>query len=212
MNGERAYYEHLQDIMLTTRGCRFNAAAGLEWQELFSIITTSVLSIYLLSWAVFTISLPEVFEAKHLRFFGAVSIVASVGLLTVSLMEYALKRSVRAEKLQQNAHRISKLMRELERELALENPDFEKLGRIAASYEDEIAQTHINHTARDWRMWTYSRSTSDKMILEKLYSVRSIGYRFWYVLSMVWLYVVLLALVFVPTLWYTYAVVLASGV
>jgi hypothetical protein len=211
MSAERTYYEHLQSVMLATRGARFNAATSLEWQELVSVITTSILTIYLLSWSVITISFPGSFQEAHVRFYSVVSIIASVALLVVTLMEFALKRAVKAEKLQQNAHCISKLMRDLERELAAEKPNLENLRSIAASYEDEIAQTHINHSTRDWRKWKFSRANSDNGPLSVFFWGRRVVYNARYLVGAIWYYVMLLIAVIAPTVWYTYAIVFSGA-
>ena len=156
MPNEIGYYEHLAEIMYKTRGCRFAAASALEIKERWSVGTVAFLSAYLVSWSVILVSYPEVFNSKHAAFYTAISAIASISLLVISLMDYAFGRSVQAEKVHQNALSIPICMRELERELASKSPDVAAMQKIAIvhvripsdgnNYSNHLVHLSLRHT------------------------------------------------------------------
>lgn len=150
---ERGYYEHLVGIMLTTRGVRFAVAESEQRKEMFSISTIAMLSVYLAGWSLTASFFPDFLTSFQTRALSLISVVASVSLLVISLFDFAAGRSVYAEKMLQNAFSITEILREAERELAKETPDFSKLSRIASDYEAKISGVGVNHTSKDYRLW-----------------------------------------------------------
>ena len=211
MPNEIGYYEHLAEIMYKTRGCRFAAASALEIKERWSVGTVAFLSAYLVSWSVILVSYPEVFNSKHAAFYTAISAIASISLLVISLMDYAFGRSVQAEKLHQNALSISICMRELERELASKSPDVAAMQKIAIEYERHISATQVNHTSMDFTRWTYNSAKAHGFVTIVWYPIRRILFNIWFYLSSMFMYVFLLTATIIPTIWYTYRFVIPSS-
>lgn len=161
MKSEIEYYEHLASVMFSTRGARFTAAHLLTQRERFSVATLALLSIFLISVSVISLSSQGTVSGDAAKFFGSLSIIASVWILVITLFDYALGRGVLAHRLHQNAIRITKLMRELERELVKASPDIERLRNLAAQYEEEIADTEVNHSPSDYKMHLFSRQKAN---------------------------------------------------
>lgn len=181
--------------MLKTRGARFTAASSLIVRERWSIATTSLLTVFILSWSVFLVADPAAFSSADVRFFGALSIVSAVAVLVLTLLDYALGRTVRAEKLQQNALAISILMRALERELCTPAPDVSVMRSLAERYEEAVAEIQLNHAPSDYRKWELE-SEEPKSFPEKLWwVVRNTGFNLIYYMSPIALH--LLTLFFV---------------
>jgi hypothetical protein len=154
---ERSYYTNLIEIMLTTRGVRFSVAESEKRKEIFSIGTIALLSVYLAGGSFFLSILPEVLSSFQTRALSAVSVVASISLLVISLFDFAVGRSVYAEKMLQNAFSITAIMREAERELAKQEPNFDRLAKLSADYELSVGRVGINHTSQDFRLWNLQR-------------------------------------------------------
>lgn len=154
---ERAYYTHLAEMMLTTRGVRFTAAEAERRKDLHSIIIIAILSIYLTGWTVSYSLYPGAFSVFDTRVLNVVSIISSISLLVISLFDFAAGRSVYAEKLLQNALEISPLARELERELASPAPHVARMAEIATMYEQLVAKSGVNHTSANYRLWVFER-------------------------------------------------------
>ena len=203
MAREIEYYKHLAGIMYQTRGCRFGAASALEVKERWSVGTIAFLSTYLLCWSIILLAYPEAFSSKHAAFYTAISATASVALLVVSLMDYAFGRSVKAEKLQQNALSISICMRDLERQLASSEPDVAIMEKIAGEYERHISETQVNHTTMDFTRWTYASQKPTGILTSLWYPLRRTLFGAWFYLSAMFMYVLLLAAIIAPTIWYT---------
>jgi len=212
MNSQLEYYKHLASIMYATRGCRFTAAKMLKTKEMFSIGTISFLSIYLIGWSVASASYPDVITSAHARFFNAVSVVASVGLLALSIFDFALSRSVTSEKLNRNALEISQIMRELERHLERPSPDFGELERIAAEYERMIIANEVNHSPADYRLWLSEKAKPRDPFYAACFYVRRIYTKAVYLATSAFMHLILVALVILPTLWYLVFRVMSTAV
>lgn len=176
---EKSYYEHLAKIMLKTRGARFTAAHALSFQERFSIFTTALLSVFVLAWSVWLVATPTALPAGDVQILGALSIIASVAILVLTLLDYTQGRTLRADKLQQNALRISMLMRSLERELCSPTCDVGKIRDIAQQYEQSISETQINHEPVHFRKWELDCVRPEKLhhkvwhfLVQTIFSVR----------------------------------------
>lgn len=152
MNDEKQYYQNLCQIMLKTRGARFKAAARLTMQERLSVCALSILSVFLTAVSVALLSTPEYIDAYGAKIFGILSTIASVWILVITLYDYAQGRAVLAHRLHENALSITKLLRQMERELQKGSPDYDLIRAIANSYEEEISKTYVNHTACDYKM------------------------------------------------------------
>ena len=189
-------------MMIKTRGSRFTAASGLRVKERCSIGTTALLTIHVLGWSVWLIAMPDSFATETVRFFGALSVVASIAILVLSLLDYALSRSVDAEKLQQNALEISVLLRELERELCSPMPNIDRMKQIAQSYEAGLVSTQINHSPSDYRKWAIRTSEATTFWQKLIRWFYIVTYDMWYYMSSMIIHVVLVSSIIILTVWY----------
>lgn len=164
MSNERKYYEHLVGIMLTTRGVRFSVAESERRKERFSIATVAALSVYLAGWSMAASFLPELFSPFQSSALSFLSVIASVALLVISLFDFAAGRSVYSEKMLQNAFAITVLLREAERELAKDLPDYVRLADLASEYESVVTSAGVNHTSKDYKLWTLQRVKTESFL------------------------------------------------
>lgn len=157
MNSQHEYYRNLVAIMLKTRGVRFSVSESLRSKERFSLFTVTILSIYIAGLSIFSALFPEFINGNQGRALNLILVIASFSLLTISLFDHAANRAVLAEKMLQNAFAITAIMREAERELAKETPDYGALQMIAARYEAVVNSAGINHTNLDYKIWIIER-------------------------------------------------------
>jgi hypothetical protein len=207
MSNELEYYRNLADTMYTTRSCRFSAAAALAAKDRFSVGTVAFLSIYILGWSVVALSYPEIFNSTHARFYNAISVVCSASSLVITLMDFGFNRTLKAEKLHQNALCVSLLMGNLQRELASASPDERMLRKIAEDYERAMSDTQINHTFRDLLRWRYESAKSKNALVATGYALRRTIYNIWFYSSAMFIHIFLILVVIIPTLWYTIFIV-----
>lgn len=197
--------------MQKTRGSRFNAASALKRKDVWSIVTVAAMALYILGWSVLTLAYPDIFDASESRFYAVVSAVASICLLVVSIFDFAMERSVRADRLHRNALTITTLMRTLERELASSTPDIQRMAQLAREYEAAVSETYVNHSERDYKRWLYSRATSASPIIRLGQVVRGVAYGIWDYVTSMFVYALILLCIVGSTLWYTFCVVLRSS-
>lgn len=107
------------------------------------------------------------------KFFGALSVIASVWILVITLFDYALGRSLLAHRLHQNAIKITKIARALERELAKLSPDMAVVRQMAELYEEENAETEVNHSPSDYKIHLYSRQKPTGCVTSIMFPIRN---------------------------------------
>lgn len=173
MSTEIDYYRNLVSIMLKTSGTRFTAAQNLVVRDRFSVATLSILSIFLIAVSVVTLGAPDVLGANGTKFFGALSVIASVWILVITLFDYALSRNVMALRLHQNAIRINKRLRAMEREIEKQAPDLRLLRNLAAEYEDDIAETEVNHSSSDYKIYQFSQQKATGWFTKSWFPIRN---------------------------------------
>lgn len=173
MSSEIEYYRNLVGIMLKTSGTRFTAANNLTFRDRFSVATLSILSIFLIAVSVISLAAPEVLGSNSAKFFGALSVIASVWILVITLFDYALGRSVMALRLHQNAIRVNQRLRAMEREIEKPTPDLKLLRRLAAEYEDDVADTEVNHSPSDYKIYQFSKQKPTGWVTALWYPARN---------------------------------------
>lgn len=173
MSTEIDYYRNLVKIMQKTSGTRFTAATNLTVRDRFSVVTLSVLSIFLIAVSVIVLAAPDLLEPSGAKFFGALSVIASVWILVITLFDYALGRNIMALRLHQNAIRINLRMRAMEREIEKTSPDLKTLRQLAELYEQDIAETEVNHSPSDYKIYQFSRQQSTDRLTGLWYPVRN---------------------------------------
>lgn len=173
MSAETDYYMNLVKIMLNTRGTRFTSAQLLTVRDRFSVATLAVLSIFLIGVSVILLASPDAMGTSGAKFFGALSVIASVWILVITLFDYALGRGLLAHRLHQNPIKITKIARIMERELAKPSPDMSVMRQMAERYEDENAETEVNHSPSDYKIYLYSRQKPTGAVTAVLYPIRN---------------------------------------
>lgn len=155
----------------------------------------------MIAWSVASSAFPEFFTSTRGRILNVVSIVSSVALLAITLMEFAFGRSVKAQILHQNALSISGIMREFEMELAKASPRVERLRELALTYERLNFETQINHTTQDYKRWLYSVSSPVAWWQIALVFLRYNAYRVWLFCTSMFIYLALCVAIIVVTVW-----------
>jgi len=202
MSDELEYYKNLARIMIKTKGSRFTAANSLMVKERWSLASTSLLSVFMTGWGVWLVATPEAFSPSIVRFFGGLSIIASMSILVLCLLDSAYQRSVRAEKLQQNALQISVTLRALERELCAPSPNFRHVRALAAEYEKDVADTQINHTPSDYKKWLIDSQMPVGRLDKIGHWLKSVCYDIWYYIVPLSIHIGLVLVLVISSIWF----------
>ena len=149
-----AYYRHLStSVMFNTRGARFAASQLLVMKERANLFILSTLTIVLIGISVFLLGIPEAADVQNTRQVGILSAVASVAILAITLFDYAIGRGLLAAKLHENSLQITRIMRQVERELERPAPSLENLEKYASEYEELNIATGVNRKRRAAPTW-----------------------------------------------------------
>lgn len=186
------YFKNLSNTMYLTRGARFNAARRLAAREKFSVGSIAFLSVFMAMLSVLLLSAPDAFTLSDTRFVSILTIVLSISLVVLSLLDYASNWSVKAFLLHKNALQISELMRRLELELYGSNANASTLGEIAMEYEAAVSETQINHLPKDHYKFALSKASSKNFVANIYHWIRSHLYCVYYWISEFWLQLVII--------------------
>lgn len=149
---EISYYRNICKIMLSTRSARFIASRSLSVQDRFSTFTLAILSVFLVGVSIYSFVFSDSINSKISRYINIFTVVNSVGILIVTLYDFAMSRALLAFRIHENALKITTIMRSLERELERSEKNDDEIRRLAAEYEDLNKETFLNHTPRDFRI------------------------------------------------------------
>lgn len=151
-----AYAKSLDDRIWISRGSRFNAARRLNNKYQFSITSISILSIYGISIPIIQ-GIVDYSECPQINeIYTAVSIILSIFILVLSLLEGSKNYQVRADRLYNNAVNMSSLYREFEylKQCESSDPEFpKKLYEISNKYEELIRECPDNHEFEDYELF-----------------------------------------------------------
>lgn len=122
------YIQSLRRRMWITQGSRFNASRRLNSKYQYSIYSISILSIYGISIPILQ-SMTILNKCSQINnIYSVISIILSISILILSLLDSSQNYQVKAERLLNNATSIKRLIHELDYELA--NKDLKTLDDI----------------------------------------------------------------------------------
>jgi hypothetical protein len=155
-NNVDTYAKSLDDRVWKTKGSRFNAARRLNNKYQFSITSISILSIYGIAIPLIQ-GIDNSSECPKVNgIYIAISTILSIFTLVLSLLEGSKNYQVRADRLYNNAVKISNLYRELEYLIKCESKSTEfhkKLYEISSKYEELIRECPENHEPEDYALF-----------------------------------------------------------
>ena len=167
------FIKELDYKMWTTRGCRYNADRRLKKKSTLSLATISFLSIYVLVLSLipfFSLFNLSTNNREYISFF---SVVLSIFILVLSLLEASKEYSIKAERLYSCANSINCLMGDLKLALSTidDNDRLEiEIKRIHDEYHRLINCYKENHESVDFEAFKLEHKKIEKIINgEKIY-------------------------------------------
>jgi hypothetical protein len=185
------FIDDLADKMRKTRGARFIAADRLHKKGKFGIIVITILSIYITSITIAISVFPQYFDSATEGLLNIVSIISSISVIALSLVEYAGARQVNAEILNRNALAISRLRAKL-KVAQVSNASFTEIKKISEDYENVNSEAKLNHSEKDYNKFLLSKKTGRRRGFGILFSIGYFMYSFLYWISEFWVYITLL--------------------
>jgi len=199
MNSDSNYSEYVQKVtenIWITIGSRFNASRRLNNKYKFSVISISVLSIFGIGTPIIQNFIDSNQCLKINELYTLVSILLSIFILVLSLLEGSQNYQVKADKLYSNAVDISSVSKEiyfltnyeLKRDVSEEekNNIITKIKDQYKEYDDLIKRCPENHDPDDYLLFKAQNYQEFKK--EWLWSKRIL---IWLRIKYYWLYFVL---------------------
>jgi hypothetical protein len=161
-----------------TKGSRFNAYWRIKYIDVLSIFIVSMLSSY-----VIVLSLIPTFFSQSLTVlenqicnFG--SVVISIFIIVLSLIEFSSGRSIKAEEMHRSALEIAKISAQLDLLVNTSSADLEKATSLILEYENLVSSCSCNHNVIDYKRFKASHPNDFNLI-----GAKGIFLRFLYVLQ-----------------------------
>ncbi|MGF1486187.1 MAG: SLATT domain-containing protein [Prochloraceae cyanobacterium] len=195
------YAKDLKESISKTRECRFNAARRLSNKNQLSIASISFVSVYSIAIAIIQ-NIFDFSECKNLNnVFTIVSILLSIFILVVSLLEGANNYQLKADRLHSNAIELSAIAREIKclKILNLSEKEYrEKLCELGNQYENKIKNCPENHNPLDYELFKVEENKS-------LDCWDRFWRRTWFRCQNYWLYITFIIMP-IPTLCWLYQI------
>ncbi len=196
-----SYLEKLEKKISTTRECRFNAARRLTNKNQLSLASISFVSVYSIAIAI----IQNVFDLSQCQnlnnVYTLLSILLSIFILVVSLLEGANNYQLKADRLHSNALELSTIDREIKclKISNLTEQDYiNKLCHLGQEYENIIKICPENHNPLDYDLFKVEENI-DLDWWDKFWR------RTWLRCQNYWLYFTFI-IIPIPTLWWLYQI------
>ncbi len=147
---------NLDSKMWKTRGCRYNSDRRLKRKSSLSLTAISFLSSYVLIVSIIPYFGIVKLSATQNDYFPLVSVVLSIFILVLSLLEASKEHSLKAERLYTCANKVNNLMSDLkfaQVNITDENKLKEKVESINVLYHSVIDSYQENHNDLDFSLF-----------------------------------------------------------
>jgi len=209
----RIAYQHMSELaklatsektrIWRTRGARFNAARRMRIKDILSTFSISVLA----CWGITLPIIQKVYGVtpgsaidEHYTF---VSIIASLFVLIIGLLEGAQAYAVKKERLEQSAKRLGEIFAEFELQLAKAGADDGNLSsaiaKVTEQYHRALSECAENHEPIDDALFLAQHRNAMEFRDHNPGRVGVLVAHLKWWISSVWLFAVLLML---PSVWF----------
>lgn len=167
----------------TTRGARFAAHRRLKRMNRWSLSSISISSLYVLAISIYLISFNV--NPEHETVLMTVSIISSIGILVLSVMEYGRNYLLKSERLLQSGRDLLRILHKLDIYIDHDTSEYD-LSNLMDEYND-VLKTHTeNHERYDYKLFQSSRLDEFNV---------SLFWRVWY--KFVWCFMTYYRFVFI---------------
>jgi hypothetical protein len=140
-----------------TKGARLSASRRLELRQTWSTRTIAFLSVYLIAASVFLLTASQDIPRTLQRQLGLASVVASLLLLVIGLVEGGQNYLVKADRLHRCAKELLQLEVQLDTFLASQAPTSTQLNDLGQEFTVIIERCPENHLPMDYEYFRCSR-------------------------------------------------------
>jgi len=173
---------------------RFDLAERLQVINFVNLIVSVLLTVYLSGWAIFVAFFPRALISPEKEIVSYVSVMATIALMCLTILDYMADRSVKARAFLQCGNRILKISDDLDFAVA-EGLPLAKIKDIVGSYNEVLTGSEWNHSSEDYALYEKNQRSRDSFLRFVCYK-KSIAI---YYLQRVFLQVLLAAMVLFAT-------------
>jgi hypothetical protein len=149
--GEHHYYSKFLSKLWVTKGCRFEANRRLAAKNQASLLTISILSIYVIAGSLVTLISPVgTLSQSTINGINLLLVVTSIFILVLSNIEAAKNHGLRAHVMLKCAQQLSELYNEIEYLIETKRISTESFHAQLKLYDKIIADFSDNHDDIDY--------------------------------------------------------------
>lgn len=136
---------------------RFDCAERLASQEKLRLFVSTVLAIFLVTWSISQLAFPDCIADAQEGFLNFLSIISSISLLALGLVDYSSNRGLHSHIMLQNAQHLLRLGERLERLARSPEASHGEMNELCELYHDSLASAGINHHSADNKLATIAK-------------------------------------------------------
>lgn len=177
---------------------RFDLAERLGVINYLNLVVSIMLTVYLSGWGIFIAFFPGSLNNDEANIISYVSVMATIALMCLTILDYTADRAVKARAFLQCANKILKVADDLDYRLIVDSKP-EEVKLIIDSYNSILADSEWNHSSEDHAL--FERKAESKKSLFHLVKYTACLYK--YYIKRTFLQIALSAMV----MWSTYLVI-----
>lgn len=144
---DNVYYKKIKTIRKTAY-IRFDLSERLISLGYINLILSIILTVYLSGWTVFFRFFPGLIDEKFENLISFISVMSTITLLCLMILDYMADRSLKAKMFLDNAKDLTKIADDLEHE-TIQNGTIGNIKPIIDEYNKCIKIFPMNHSSED---------------------------------------------------------------
>lgn len=133
-----------------TKGARFTAYHRLTNQSRLSVLTVSLLSLYVIVISLVPLAFPSKFAGDESAKWQVLSTIISIFIIIVSIVENGKSYELKADQLHRSGLEISKLYNEFQFNFRQQSCDAAYCEKVLKRYDEILAACPFNHDTSDY--------------------------------------------------------------
>ncbi|WP_342774392.1 SLATT domain-containing protein [Paracoccus gahaiensis] len=162
---EAEYYKSRSRKMKVTAYVRFDLSERLSNIEYINLIISVLMTVYLTGWVIFVQFYPSALSDEQKTLLSFTSVMASITLLCMTILDHASARSVRANTFLESADSALRLADELD--LACLTGDRTLATSLIASYSTSLRAAKVNHSSEDYQLYVDKENSRNQKFFSK---------------------------------------------
>lgn len=154
---------------------RFDLSERLQVVNYINLVVSILLTVYLSGWAIFVAFFPDVLTSHERNVISYVSVMATIALMCLTLLDYTADRSVKSRAFLQCGNKVIKIADDLDFALEERRP-LSEIKDLVHSYNRVLAESEWNHSGEDNALYEKKQLGRKSFLLSVKYNAAVLSY------------------------------------